>query len=420
MGFIARGHPLSELSGSSQIHPGDIARAVTCGPILSLQWDIPCPSWKTYRPHWSDKLSTDLWQCNHCYLSWEHLGEFFAFRTCSGCVSWVRSPNNPFTKKWLTWLTSAPPSCQSAILQGNIDGLVGYLVAVCFHTHTPTNFSFGQVTAMLQLPDVYILLSLTKYIHIWYRYTQYTQGDTHMNHVNLHVPLVHNLHNNWVCTSETVSWTCHRCHVSHFKTVVTIKYFVSKIHVRSQMITAVVKLKHHSYWEWPVIDSFVRPHLCHIQTCDPGNFGKVLGTRQIVGDDASSAIVVSMPTRAGILSHQLQFPWGVDQLQTWNQVGLYHQVSDKLSWIILPLRCSSILPTSFTSVPQLQHSPHSWGAWRSGQATSSPCSVLYESSPRPDQTGNVCGFAASTEFLNSTCNQAKKKTMPNWCGNKMK
>ena len=139
MGFIARGHPLSELSGSSQIHPGDIARAVTCGPILSLQWDIPCPSWKTYRPHWSDKLSTDLWQCNHCYLSWEHLAEFFAFRTCSGCVSWVRSPNNPFTKIWLTWLTSAPPSCQSAILQGNIDWLVGYLVAVCFHTHLLRN-----------------------------------------------------------------------------------------------------------------------------------------------------------------------------------------------------------------------------------------------------------------------------------------
>ena len=44
VGFIATGHPLSEPSGSSQIHPGDIAPAVTCGPILSLRWDIPCPS----------------------------------------------------------------------------------------------------------------------------------------------------------------------------------------------------------------------------------------------------------------------------------------------------------------------------------------------------------------------------------------
>lgn len=43
IGFIAMGHPLSKPSGSSQIHPGEIAPAVTYGPILSLQWEIRCP-----------------------------------------------------------------------------------------------------------------------------------------------------------------------------------------------------------------------------------------------------------------------------------------------------------------------------------------------------------------------------------------
>ena len=68
--------------------------------------------------------------------------------------------------------TLLPPLHESEIMNNNKTAQKpkrSFTSVQMVHTHThcgPTNFSFGQVTAMLQLPDVYILLSLTKYIHI--------------------------------------------------------------------------------------------------------------------------------------------------------------------------------------------------------------------------------------------------------------